>query len=367
MGRDLFLHIGASKSGTSSFQVGVRASLEALAEAGLGVAFPGRLGRFDNLLRPLGFSNPEGFSGDIDGARLDRTTRRLRRTEGDRVLVTAENLAELDEKRVGALVGRIEADTQLRPHVIITARTWSATLPSEWQQQLKRRLTTDYRDWLWQVESSQGPDAASFRNRQDVADIVRRWSAWVPADRVHVVPVGGPGQHQGSIFDGVSRVMGIEPSLISRAGHPVNKSFGWVECEVLRRLNAELGDRLSLSPAPGETVSAYNVGVRRVLDKGVLTRAGQLRVPLPPDAWDWVSAEMARQVHALRETGVDEVFDLDLLMPRGEHVAALPEVDETEISRAMIETWANFVVATYRRTASLQESVRELEQRVDPA
>ena len=53
MGRDLYLHVGASKSGTSSLQVGLRASRDALAEHGLGLVHSTRSERATKLLRPL--------------------------------------------------------------------------------------------------------------------------------------------------------------------------------------------------------------------------------------------------------------------------------------------------------------------------
>lgn len=352
MARELFIHVGVSKSGTSSLQYAMRESAAALSDAGVGIVFPRRGLRVAHLLRPLGWEAGAGYPYPVDGSALDAAMTTLRRTPGDRLLLTVEDLAELDEKRIEALVDRIELHTRLRPHVVVTVRDWSRQLPSDWQQQLKRRLTTDYETWLAQVRDRVGEQARGFRTRQDVAGVCARWATRVPAERIHVLPVAAPGQDHDTIFRDVADVVGFDHALLTRPSRPVNPSYGLLECEVLRRLNLALGDRLT------NLGSEYNPAVRRPLAGGALDRWGEKRVTLPPAHLAWVREEMRRQVRELRDLGVREQADLDLLVPGEDAARPLPEISEAEISAAAIETLAGFASRTFehRRNRARQRS-----------
>lgn len=352
MVRELFIHVGVSKSGTSSLQYALRESAAALSDAGVGIVFPRRGLRVSQLLRPLGWEVAAGFPHPVDGDALDATMTTLRRTPGDRLLLTVEDLAELDEKRIGALVDRIELRTRLRPHVVVTMRDWTRQLPSDWQQQLKRRLTTDYETWLGQVRDGVGEQSRGFRTRQDVAGVCTRWATRIPADRIHVLPVDGPGQDHDTIFRDVADVVGFDQALLTRPRRPVNASYGLLECEVLRRLNLALGDRLA------DIGAEYNPAVRRPLAAGALDRWGDKRVTLPPAHLPWVREEMRRQVGELRALGVREQADLDLLVPGEDAARPLPEVSEAEVAAAAVETLAGFAAWTFehRRTRARQRA-----------
>lgn len=334
--RDLFLHVGVPKSGTSSLQYALRESCPALAGSGVGIPFPRRAPRVSRVLRPLGWEVAAGYPHPVDGDALDATMRHLRRTPGDRLLVSVEDLAGLDEKRIDALVDRVEQRTRLRPHVIVTMRDWSRQLPSTWQQQLKQRLTTDYETWLGEVRERAGEDDRGFRVAQDVSGVCARWARRVPAERIHVLPVGVPGQDHDTIFREIAAIVGFDHTVLTRPGRRVNTSYGLLECEVLRRLNVALADRLT------DLRGEYNPAVRRPLAGGVLNRWSDRRVTLPPEHLPWVQDEMRRQVRALRALGVQERAGLELLVPGEDAARPLPEISEEEVSAVAIETLAGF-------------------------
>jgi hypothetical protein len=361
MPRDLFIHVGASKSGTSSLQVGLRASQRALAKQGLGLPYASRTARASRVLRPLGWEVVEGFPAPVDHERLDQTVAGIAEIPGDRLLITIEDLAELDEERIEAFVGRLEKDPDLRVHVIVTIRDWTRTLPSDWQQQLKRRMTTDYATYLAQVRDGVGADADIFRMRQDLAGICSRWATKVPPERIHVIPVGTPKQDGDSIFRDVAAVVGVDHAAIDRPRKSVNTSYGYLECEVLRRLNISLGPRLR------KIRTEYNPGVRRILAKGSLSRSSQQRVTLPPEHLGWVQEEMRRQVDAVRELGVQEHGDLDLLVPGDDAAAPLPEIDDAELARAAIDTLAAFATLTFKQRRELERELRLVRRRATRA
>lgn len=374
MPRDLFIHVGASKSGTSSLQHGLRSSEAALAGQGLGLPYASTGARWSRILQPLGWDvvDVEGFLRPVDDRELQRTVQGVADFPGDRLLITVEALALLDENRVEAFVGLLETIPDLRVHVVVTIRDWSHTLPSDWQQQLKRRMTTEFVTFLMQVRDDVGPDARMFRMRQDLASICSRWAAKVPPERIHVVPVGTPQQDTDSIFRDFADVVGIDHESITRPPFLVNRSYGFLECEVLRRLNVSLGSRLE------DIGSEYNPHVRRTLERGGLNRSGHQRVTLPPEHLGWVQEEMRQQVRTVRELGVHEHSDLDLLVPDADCAKPLPEIDDAELARVAIDTLAGFAAKSFevrrdldrklsaarRRAAGLSRRVSRLEDRV---
>ena len=144
------------------------------------------------------------------------------------------------------------AAADLEPEIIVSARDWSRQLPSEWQQFLKHRLAMPYPEFLEQVRD-RGDSHASrhFWQRQDFADICRRWGAGLAPERVHVVAVGSQTEDPGGVYRAFGSLLQFDPDRLRLPDHHVNASFGYTEAEVYRRLNEALGDRL---PAYAEGV-----------------------------------------------------------------------------------------------------------------
>ncbi len=339
MTRQLFLHVGASKTGTSSLQVGITDSLDALAQAGVGVPLARRGVKVSRLLEPLGWNGITGFSEPLDAAALDAGATRIARTRGDRLLLSVEDLAEVRESDVAALVERLEGRHGLQCHVVVTARDWSRQLPSEFQQQLKRRMTTDYDTYLSQVRDHDGEDARQFRLRQDVADVCARWASGLPVERITVVPVDT--RDHGSIFAAFASLVGYPADAVVAPDRVVNQSFGLVEAEVLRRFNVSLGDRMS------DVRQEYNPGIRRILARGVLDRGSAVRITLPPEHLGWVQEAGRDQVRRIQDLGVQVLGDLERLVPDDAAGRPLPEISDQEVAAVAIATFANFAVQSF--------------------
>jgi hypothetical protein len=138
-------------------------------------------------------------------------------------------------------------------------------------------------------------------------------------------------------------VVGFDPAGLSWPTHHVNASWGLVEAEVYRRVNAALGDRLPRYERD------YQPGLRWPLVQGVLPRGASARIPLPPRALDWVEATARAQVSWLAESGIRVHGDLESLVPTAADTAELPPVDEAAVAQAAIDTVANLAVFMHRR------------------
>lgn len=346
--RPLYLHVGASKTGTSALQRGLFDSVPALADQGIGVPLTSRQDHIRHVLRPLGWVTASGFVRDVRRERLDALTPLLRRTEGERLLMTCEDLCEMDADRAAALVGVAEA-AGLEVRVVLSVRDLASVIPSEWQQFLKHRMTLDYPTFLQRLRARRGRWARHFWQRQDVAAICDRWRDAVGAEQIDVVVTPDRNTDPEGLYRTFGQVVGFDPASLTWPDRNVNASWGYVEAEVYRRVNEALGDRLPRYERD------YQPALRWPLVQGVLPRSASTRIPLPPDQLQWVTDVAREHVAWLHESGVRVHGDPGSLVPTPDQTAELPRLDEAAVSGAAVETLANFAVFAHKRS---QRSLR---------
>ncbi len=340
--RPVFVHVGSSKTGTSALQHGLWESAEALAAVGVGLPFVGRQEHIQRLLRPLGWVGGTGFAKEPDRARVGKLVDLLKATPGDRLLISNEDLAECRPVQVEAFTEVADA-AGLDVHVVLTARDWAKQLPSEWQQFLKHRLTTDYRTFLDEVRERSSVIAEQFWMRQDVLDICTRWGAGLDPARVNVIAVPPMRVDPDAVFRNFGAVVGYDPAVITLPGFDVNASFGYVEAEVLRRLNIALGKRLP------DYRADYLPAIRRTLVQKVLARQASARITLPPEHLGWVTELSRERLDAVRARGYSMHADPETLVPGPDAAAPMPVLDEAELAAAAIRTLADFAVRMHRQ------------------
>ena len=341
--RPLYLHVGASKTGTSALQRGLFDSVPALADQGIGVPLPSRQDHIRQVLRPLGWVTASGFVRGVRREQLDALTPLLRRTGGERLLMTCEDLCEVDASRASALVEVAEA-ADLEVRVVLSVRGLASVIPSEWQQFLKHRMTLDYPTFLQRLRTRNGRWGRHFWQRQDVTAICDRWRGAVGADRLDVVVTPDRSTDPEGLYRTFGQVVGFDPASLAWPERNVNASWGYVEAEVYRRVNESLGDRLPRYERD------YQPALRWPLVQGVLPRSASARIPLPPDHLEWVADVAREHVARLRDSRVRVHGDPSTLVPTSEQVAELPPLDEAAVSRAAVETLANFAVFAHRRS-----------------
>ncbi|HEX6148615.1 hypothetical protein [Nocardioides sp.] len=340
MARTCFVHIGASKTGTSALQRGLFDSVEQLAEQSVGVPFVGRRPHVDRLLRPLGWRTARGFAADPNPARLRPAGTALKRTAGERLLVTCEDMCEADTHRIELWAELFDAQG-LQPRVVLSVRNLASVIPSEWQQFLKHRLPLAYPDFLERVREHDGRWADHFWQRQDAIAICRRWGDVIGLDNIDVVVTPPRSRDPHALYGLFGQVIGFDPDRLAWPERDVNASWGYVEAEVYRRVNLTLGDRLP------HYEKAYQPTVRWPFVKGVLPRRASARIPLPPEHLSWV-VEVAEQQVEWLSTHVRVHGEVADLVPGADAAAPLPELSEADVADAAVETLANFAVQTYR-------------------
>lgn len=302
MARRAFLHIGSPKTGTTFLQQVLWRHRAVLSANGLLLPLPDVSDHHRASLDLRG--RDRAADGRSTAGAWPRLVDDARAWDGD-VLVSHETLAAADAQQADTAV-RAFLDSGFEVHVVITARDLARQLVAHWQQSVKGRHSLTLGAY---VAEGLDPDVGHGRYIalvQDHAALARRWGALLPAEQVHVVTVPPPGAPRDLLWQRFAGLLGLAADEFDlEVGG--NESLGLEQAELLRRLNAALGDRL---PRPGP----YPRIVRGVLVGKVLAGRAGTRLSLTDAELAAVRDRSAAQVADLRTLGVDVVGDLDELL-----------------------------------------------------
>ena len=308
-----FLHVGLPKSGTSFLQSVFWDNRAELARQGLGMLPARAEDHFFLALKLRGLLKP--YDDPRAATVLERLAGDVARVSTPRLLVSQEALAPTTREEAGPL---LELLAGFELHVIVTARDLARQLPSAWQQRVQARLTATYPEFLRAVVDRE-PLAHDLWLNQDLGRVLDVWGASVPPDRIHVVT--SPRSGDGSLLDRFCSVVGVDPSTLQTRAATGNRSLGYFQAELLRRVNVALGDRFPSSrQGYGRLGKVYLAG--RILQR---QQAEPLR--LPPDLLDWCTRTSSAWVAQIRSAGHHLVGDEDDLLPSADAFAPLPQLD----------------------------------------
>jgi hypothetical protein len=311
----LYVHVGPHKTGTTFVQQVMERNREVLDDQG--VLFLGR--RYSEqreavleLLRRSRRDDfdpaepPPGWNGLMDD---------LRRWDGDRAIISVENLDRADAPAVECVV-RSSAPAEV--HVVYTARDVTQVIPAMWHTLMRNKKSQTWADFIAGVRAAE--DTATWPAElrgQDPRRVLGLWEHYVPRERIHVITVPRPGSDQSVLWERFCSVVGLKPDEFSLDLPRTNKSLGTAETELLRRVNQKVGRRLSRR---GYDRWVQVFVARRVLEK----RADQLKFALPPEDHAWVRRYADDFIDFLRESGYEVTGDLDELTPGEPRASAVP-------------------------------------------
>jgi hypothetical protein len=354
MVRVLYLHVGTGKSGTSALQKAVRDSVPELGAAGIGTPITGRSELMRRLLGPLGWRPDSGFSQPVDLERIRRIRSAFRRTSGDRLLLSCEDLADAGPEPIRVLREVLEeVELDIRP--IVSGRSWARQLPSDYQQLVQAGLAVSYDDFLEQVRTRSGTAGERFWRRQSLPEIAANWGAASADGSVDVVCVPSHGEDPRALYRLFAEIVGFSVSDLTIPGGAINASFGVVEVELFRRVNALVSDRL---PSYADD---YRPAVRRpLLRQGVLKRSASARLELPSEALGWVRERGADDVAALRAGGHRLHGDPGLLVATDADGGEVPVAGDAELAGAAVEALAQLALAAHGDRQALVTEIARL-------
>ena len=195
-------------------------------------------------------------------------------------------------------------------HLVVSARDLVRQIPAEWQENVKHRRTFKYGAFLQEIRDPERSSriATWFWGVQELPDILDRWGASLPPERVHLVTVPKPGAPQSLLWERFEAVVGLSGVPLDLHAERANPSLGVPETALLRRINAAVVRELE--PAD------YRPLVRELLaHRSLSRRTGSPRLGVPVDVHTWAAELAAAWGEELGKRGYDVVGDLADLLP----------------------------------------------------
>ena len=352
MARKVLVHVGAPKTGTSFVQDLLYSNRDALATQG--ILYPAD--RFDaHFLAALDLMELQwgGLEKQAVGA-WDRLAEQVRGWHGS-VIISHEILATASPEQVRRALDSF-GDAEV--HVLLSARDLVRQIPAEWQENVKHRRVVGYRAYLDKITdpARRGALASWFWGVQEVPDILARWGASLPPERVHVVTVPPAGAPPGLLWERFAAVFGVDPQAYSSTTGRTNPSMGVPETALIRRINERVNNGVLAN-------EDYRQFVRELLAHRTLSsRAGSPRLALPPDVRAWAVELSEAWIDELARQGYDVVGSLDDLRP-GPAETDAPFVDPDAPDEAAVADAAmGSIVVLLQEAARLQAVEHQLRE-----
>jgi len=301
--RRVLLHVGCPKTGTSYLQDVLFRNQALLREHD--ILYPADrfdahfLAALDLMTLPWG-----GLETQAVGA-WDRLSEQVRDWHGTSI-ISHEIFARATPTQVERALASL-GDAEV--HVVLSVRDLVRQVPAEWQENVKHRSHITYASFL---ETIRDPGRESkigswFWAVQEIPDILGRWGASLPADRVHLVTVPPSGSDRGELWRRFSRTFGLDGLPLDLTAERENPSLGVPETSLLRTIN----QRVTSILAPPD----YRPLVRELLAHQTLSRGvASARLGLAPDDHAWARELSRSWVAVLAQRGYDVAGSLDDLL-----------------------------------------------------
>jgi len=301
--KQVVLHIGAMKSGTSFIQNVLHNNRERLSEHG--ISFAGERWRQQVLavreLSERGGQGQEPIAPDGPWQHLVDGVNQWPET----AIISMEFLAP---RRLAKIQIIQEAFAGADLQVVLTARDLARSLPAMWTESTQNR---GVRTWDEFLDAVRGADEGErpgkwFWKHQAIAEITSRWAGAVGRDHFTLVTVPPKGAPPGVLWERFARVAGIPEGLCDTGGVRSNPGIDAASAMVLRALNERLAEDEDFTPRD------YERFVKGVLAKQGLVKRGRDSVPLGVDE-RWVRRRSMDELDKLRDLDVRVVGDLEEL------------------------------------------------------
>ncbi|KHL19279.1 UNVERIFIED_CONTAM: hypothetical protein LK11_02150 [Mumia flava] len=220
------------------------------------------------------------------------------------VLLSQEQLAACTPDQIGD-VRRCFDGFEL--HIVVTARSLARQIPSAWQERIKSRQTYGYPEFVDAVVAKE-PLARSFWRHQGLQAVARRWGAASGPERVHLVVLPSASTDPRRLLAQFCSVVGVSPETLDTSVDRGNPSLGYVQAELLRRVNVALGQRLA-QPRAGYAQVAKPYMAHLLRDQSSPPPL------LPRRVEGWCRETSERWITWISERGYDVVGDLADLRP----------------------------------------------------
>jgi len=352
--RQVLLHIGVHKTGTTAIQAALADAREDLEAHN--VRYPGKLQAHHRaalavLGRPWGWNNRGGAV--LDREHFTRLVTRTHEAPG-RVVISSEFFCEAPEETAQQVVQEL-GDV----HVVVTLRNLGKLLPSSWQQYLKYGLTTAYPAWLEDVFAHPGSSSMSptFWKRHDHGAVIERWAAAAGADNVTVLILEDV--DRSAMFESFAQLLGVPSDILtSRMNLTSNRSMTAAEAELLVRLNERVKKQMDWT----DYVRLVRRGVALGMVENRKPSSDEAPLITPEWALDAAAVEGENSASRIRASGVHVVGNLDALAARAQNPPGAQGMPDLVPIDAAVEALASVVEAAHEELTPRQTAGHLLRQ-----
>ena len=333
----LSLHVGVPKSGTSFLQALLADNRDRLRAAGHVYPFIRREGMFHAAVELRGHHARWGLDPAVVDGTWDQMLARVRGFPGAGI-ISHETLS-------GALpsqVERVARDTaDLDLHVVLTVRDLARQATAHWQEEVKNGRPWSYRHFERELfePGESGEQELGFWRHQDLASVLQRWGAVVPASHLHLVVVPPSRNDPAELWRRFTSALALDPAVAdpSAAVRP-NESLGAAQVALLREVVTALDGRL------GQPHYAHVV--KRFFAQGQLATVDSRRPMTPPALRTRLRAITEEWLPGIEAAGYSVHGSLSELLPQDPPVEAPHPDDVTpeELLQGLPEVLASVLV-----------------------
>jgi hypothetical protein len=326
--KQLILHVGFHKSGTSALQESFavqRAELQAA-----GVLYPS-IGRKAHhriawalTQRAWGWKKRGGEVTPLK--HFSKMASFINRSNSPKIVLSSEFFSELTTEQIQKIVSGIRGrDVK----ILFTLRPLAKLLGSSYQQYLKYGTKADYVEWLHSVLDEPGVSKINptFWQRHMHGEVISRWAEAFGKENVSVLIVDE--QRPEFLYESLNDYLGLAAGFLKPQATGTNRSLSLEEVSLLLELNR----RFPKERQWNEYLVFIRNGYIRQLTDNVPLKEGSQKLLTPKWAVEKANALATESKKMIQDLGVKVYGDLQSL-----DKATVPE-GETEYSSSIdIET-----------------------------
>jgi hypothetical protein len=346
--RKVFFHIGLPKTGTTYLQTIMWENRDELARQG--VLLPGKSSRQHLWASGVVREDPNiDRRGPNAHLAWEVLSQEMNDWDGTAV-ISHEFFAAASERQAAKAMSDLGT---AEVHVVVTARDTLGLVTARWQEFVKNGSSEPIDDYPLSEETD--PHNEWDWGSMDAGDVLRRWGATLPPERVHVITLPKPDLPRDTLWRRFAELIGIDPACCNSSDSRVNESLGVVEVELLRRINADL-EGFGSALNRGVWIRGY------LAQEKLVPRKGERFWPSPSRV-EQMRARGVASVASIEEHGYDVIGDVDDLrtpddLPERRHPSS---VTESEMLSAATGTIASMLGDVRRLTQEARAAQEQLE------